>query len=93
MPEPIRCKVVTQTGQLFEGRAASIRAPGYEGGFGVKPGHAPYLVELRPGRLVLLDEGGGERFVLDLERGYLIVAADACTVLVESLPDEEESPG
>ena len=89
MPESIRCKVVTQTGLLFEGQAAGIRAPGYEGGFGVKPHHAPYLVQLEPGRLVLLDEQEGERFGLDLERGYMIVAADECTVLVESLPPEE----
>jgi F-type H+-transporting ATPase subunit epsilon len=89
VPEPIRCKVVTQTGQLFEGQVAGIRAPGYEGGFGVKPGHAPYLVQLEPGRLALLGGDGSERFGLDLEHGYLIIAADECTVMVDSLPPEE----
>ena len=79
----IRCRVVTPMGLAFEGEAASIRAPGYEGGFGVLPKHAPLLAQLGEGRLVLKDEAKAEVFGLDVEGGFFLVARDECTVLVE----------
>jgi F-type H+-transporting ATPase subunit epsilon len=84
MASAIHCKVIAPAGVLFEGEAASIRGPGYEGGFGILPRHAPYLVQLAAGRLSLRGEDGTECFGLDLESGFLMVARDQCTVLVEA---------
>lgn len=83
----LHCKVVTPTGTLFDEKAASLRAPGFTGGFGVLPRHAPYLVRLQEGPLVLQDEEGGECFHLEVESGYCLVARDECTILVEKVKD------
>ncbi len=81
------CKVVAPTGVLFEGEVAQLKGPGWEGGFGLKPRHSPYLVALKQGPLSLEDASGGEIFHLDVESGYLIVARDECTVLVEKVAE------
>ena len=85
----LRCSVVAPTGELFAGEVAGIKGPGWEGGFGVLPGHAPYLVRLLAGRLVLQGPDGGELFGADIEGGFLQVARDECTVLVEGVRAEE----
>jgi F0F1-type ATP synthase epsilon subunit len=81
------CKVVAPTGVLFEGKADQVKGPGWEGGFGLKPRHSPYLVALKAGSLSLEDAQGGELFSLEVESGYLIVARDEVTVLVERLAE------
>ena len=85
MASTIACKVVTPTGVVFEDAVAAINGPGWEGRFGILPHHAPYLVRLVAGRLILKDAGGAERFGLDIVGGYLIIAHDRCTVLVEGV--------
>lgn len=85
----INCRVVTPTGVLFDGEAASLAAPGFTGGLGVLPGHAPYLVRLESGRLVLKDESGAESFGLDLVSGYLLVARNEATMLIEELAEND----
>ena len=85
----LSCQVVAPTGLLFEGEAAQVKGPGWDGGFGLKPRHAPYLVALKAGPLVLEDEAGAEVFRLEVESGYLIIARDECKVLVEKLVQAE----
>ena len=85
MAKAIRCKVVTPTGVVFEGEVAGIRGPGWEGGFGILYKHAPYLVRLREGRLILQAEDKSERFGLDITAGFLMIAVNDCTVLVEGV--------
>jgi len=82
--------VVAPAGLLFEGEAAQVKGPGWEGGFGLLPRHAPYLVALRAGALALDDAGGKEVFRLQVESGFLLIARGECTALVE-LPPEPES--
>jgi len=86
----IACKVVAPTGVLFEGEASMVHGPGWKGGFGLKPRHAPYLVALKAGPLSLEDSAGAQLFSLEVESGYLIVARDECTVLVERLAEGAE---
>ena len=83
-------QVVAPTGVLFEGQAAQVKGPGWEGGFGLKPHHAPYLVALKAGPLILEDESGAELFSLEVESGYLLIARDSCRVLVEKLAQADE---
>ncbi len=86
----LACKVVAPTGVLFEGAADQVKGPGWQGGFGLKPRHSPYLVALKAGELSLEDAQGGELFSLNVESGYLIVARDEVTVLVEKVADSSE---
>ncbi len=85
MASAIACKVVTPTGIVFEDAVAGIKGPGWEGGFGILSKHAPYLVRLREGRLVLQGEDRGEVFGLDITGGFLMIARNRCTVLVEGV--------
>ena len=87
----IHCQVVTPTGRLFKGEAAQVKAPGWDGGFGLKPRHAPYLVALKAGPLVLEDGSGGELLRLEVESGYLLIAKEQCTLLVEKVAEAPEA--
>ena len=62
MADPIRCKIVSPTGVLYEDEVFAIKGPGWEGGFGLLSRHAPYLVRLREGPLILKNADGAEAF-------------------------------
>ncbi len=81
----IRCQVVAPTGIVFDGDAASVKGAGWEGGFGVLPKHAPYLVRLVAGKLLLEDEQKAELYAADITGGFLLVAEDECTIMVEGI--------
>lgn len=76
-------KVVTPERILFDGEAASLVAPAWDGKVGILPSHAPFLTVLGEGDLdVDLVGGGSERFVVS--GGVLKVLADEVVVLTES---------
>ena len=81
----ITCKVITPQGVVFEGEVASVKAPGYEGGFQLLPRHAPYMVRLETGAMLLLGEDGAELFTLDIDGGFLSIAGNECTILIEGV--------
>jgi F-type H+-transporting ATPase subunit epsilon len=85
----IRCQVVAPTGVVFEGEIDSLKGPGWEGGFGVLKNHAPYLVRLVAGRLILQDDDGAETYGADITGGFLLIARNDCTVLVEGIREED----
>lgn len=85
----IRCQVVAPTGVVFDGEAASVKGPGWEGGFGILPRHAPYLVRLLAGSLLLRDAAKAELFAADITGGFLLVAKNQCTIMVEGIRAEE----
>jgi len=92
MASAIACKVVTPTGVVFDGEVGAINGPGWEGLFGILPHHAPYLVRLVAGRVVLKDgPGGSEIYGLDIGGGFLVIAHDRCTVLVEEVREGTDS--
>src|ERR671929_2047235 len=70
-------KRVAQFSNVFE-----VRAPGVQGGFGVRAGHASFMSQLEPGRLVVVQEGGREELFavgggfLQVDRDHVIVLAD-----------------
>ncbi len=87
MPRPVTCKVVTPTGVVFEDRVMGVKAPGLLGGFEVLGMHAPFMTVMEDGRVSLVDKEGEELFGLFIKGGFLTVADDVCTILVESLPE------
>ncbi len=65
--------------------------PAAEGDMGVLPGHAPMIVLLRGGTIVL-HEGGKPTARLFVSGGFAEVTADRCTVLAdEAIPVAEVS--
>jgi len=74
---------------VFEGRVASLVAPGSEGYFGVLARHAPMVVGLGPGEFSLEDDEGRRRFFA-VSGGYLEVGWDRVTALVDAAESAEE---
>lgn len=57
MATTFRLQIVTQEGVKLDQQVESLRAPGVEGYFGVRRGHAPMITELGIGRLIVREPG------------------------------------
>jgi len=56
--------------------------PGVEGDFGVLPGHAPLISEVRPGVIAVFQDGRAEERIF-VAGGFAEVTGERCTVLAE----------
>jgi F-type H+-transporting ATPase subunit epsilon len=73
---------------LFSGDVTQVDLPGTEGDMGVLAQHAPLVTTLRPGILVIYDEGGPQRVVVN--GGFAEVGPAGLTVLAElAVPVDE----
>jgi F-type H+-transporting ATPase subunit epsilon len=85
----LQVDIVTPRRQIFSGQAAEVRIPGWEGEFGVLPGHENVLALLRGGVCVVVGEDRTEsRFVVG--RGFAEINPDRVTILadVAETPDQ-----
>ena len=87
----LQVRVVAPDSVLYEGPAASVVAPAWDGKVGVLPGHAPMIALLGNGELSIdLAEGGSERFFV--AGGVLRIEGDDLMILTEyggdTAPDE-----
>ena len=80
-------RVVSPVKIVFEGEAASLVAPAWDGHVGVLPGHAPMLSLLGAGE-VNLDRVGGGSDTFHVAGGVLKVERDVVTLLTEYAGDE-----
>jgi F-type H+-transporting ATPase subunit epsilon len=78
----MRCAVVTQDRQLFEGEVDMVVAPGTEGIMGILPNHAPLLTTLAFGELIV--RHGEEEEIFTVAGGVMEVQPDAVVVLADS---------
>lgn len=83
MARVFRLDIVTRERTVFASRVQSVVAPGVEGYFGVRPGHAPFLTELGVGRVTIRGEHGQE-LRLAVSGGFLEVSSEKATVLAET---------
>jgi len=73
---------------LFSGEVDQVDVPGSEGDFGVLAGHAPMVTTLRPGILVMYQDGGELKVVVN--GGFAEVGPAGLTVLADmAVPLEE----
>lgn len=80
--EALSVRVVSPAEVVFDGDAASLVAPAWDGLVGVLPGHAPLLTLLGSGELAVdLPGGGSERF--HVSGGVMKVEGGRVTVLTE----------
>src|SRR6185295_7671640 len=76
---------------LFSGDVHQVDVPGSEGDFGVLAGHAPLMTALRPGVLVLHNDGAALRIVIN--GGFAEVTPAGLTVLADvAVPVEDFDP-
>ena len=78
----LQVRVVSPDSVLYEGPAASVVAPAWDGRVGILPGHAPMIALLGTGELSIdLPEGGSEQFFV--AGGVLKVEGSALMILTE----------
>ncbi len=77
------CTVATPTRELFSGEVYSLQIPGYEGSYGVLPGHEMLVATNHSGGILTLtlDEAGKEKMQFILYEGATQVYEDSVTVL------------
>ena len=78
---PLHVVVVTPERALYDGAAASVIAPAYDGLVGVLPRHAPFLSLLGTGGLVLRTPQGELRFLVS--GGFVQVVENVVRVVAE----------
>jgi len=81
--------IVTPGGKVLEERVESLVAPGTEGFLGVLAGHAPMIVALKNGP-VMLRKGGAEHFY-SISAGILEVSGQGNVILLCDYAVEKHS--
>ena len=90
----LEVRVVSPASVVFEGAAASLVAPAWDGRVGILPGHAPFLALLGAGELAIDLPGGGSQ-TYQVAGGVMKVDHDRVTLLTEyagSEPPEQVPP-
>lgn len=87
MAEQVQFELVSPERLLVSRPVEMVVVPGVEGDFGVLPGHAPLISEVRPG-VIAVFEGGKVEERIFVAGGFAEVTAERCTVLA----DEAASP-
>lgn len=75
--------IVSPDGSVFRGEAEGVQAPGVEGSFEVRTGHAPLIAAFGVGP-IRLRQPGGDTLVYATSGGFLEVLDNRVTVLAES---------
>jgi F-type H+-transporting ATPase subunit epsilon len=73
--------VISPERTLFDGDAAQVVAPAYDGEVGILTGHAPMMALLGRGTLRITESGAERRFTV--EGGFLQVVDDHVRVVTE----------
>jgi F-type H+-transporting ATPase subunit epsilon len=80
IPKALALDIVTPDKPAVHEEVDEVQLPGYEGAFGVLPGHTPLLALLNPGELWYRKAGAKTSLVIDA--GLAEVLPDRVTVLV-----------
>jgi F-type H+-transporting ATPase subunit epsilon len=81
-------EIVTPEKRVATAECDEVRAPGALGGFGIRPGHTPFLSALEPGRLSYVQGGAETHYAIG--GGFLQVADDRVVVLADTAEAREE---
>ena len=81
-------EIVTPERRVATLQADEVRAPGVLGGFGIRKDHTPFMSQLAPGRLTVVD--GGREVHYAIGGGFLQVADNKVIVLADSAEEREE---
>jgi F-type H+-transporting ATPase subunit epsilon len=74
--------IVTPERRVLSVTCDEVRAPGVQGGFGIRRGHTSFMSALEPGRLTYVE--GGKEHHYALGGGFLQVADDKVYVLADT---------
>jgi F-type H+-transporting ATPase subunit epsilon len=79
---PLSLEIVTPVRRVLTVAVDEVRAPGVEGGFGVRFNHAPFMTALQPGRLTYVEAGREHHYAVG--GGFLQVADNRVIVLADT---------
>jgi F-type H+-transporting ATPase subunit epsilon len=74
--------IVTPERRVLSVACDEVRAPGVQGGFGIRRGHTSFMSALEPGRLTYVEGGRDHHFALG--GGFLQVLEDRVVVLADT---------
>jgi F-type H+-transporting ATPase subunit epsilon len=84
----IQLEVVTPSRRVLSQTVSEVRAPGATGSFGVRPGHMPFIAQMRAGALVATSGEGTVTFAVG--EGFVQVAQDRVLVLAQTADRAED---
>jgi F-type H+-transporting ATPase subunit epsilon len=87
MADMLRVRLVSPEKIVFDGDAAAVVAPAWDGQVGILPSHAPMLALVGSG-VMTIDRPGGGSDSYHIAGGVLKVERDQVTVLTEYAGDE-----
>jgi F-type H+-transporting ATPase subunit epsilon len=85
---PLTLEIVTPERRVLSVTADEVRAPGVQGGFGVRENHEPFMTSLEPGRLTYVE--GGREHHYALGGGFLQVADNRVIVLADTAESAQD---
>jgi len=84
----LQLEIVTPEKRVAKLECDEVRAPGAQGGFGIRRGHTPFLSALEPGRLTVVQ--GAQEIHYAIGGGFLQVADDKVMVLADTAEARDE---
>jgi len=84
----IELEVVTPAKRVLSQAVDEVIVPGWDGLFGVRPGHTPFLARMRAGELEA--KAGDETLLFAVGEGFVEVAMDRVTVLAATAERADE---
>lgn len=85
MADKLKFDLVSPERLVVSAHVDSVQVPGSEGDFGVLPNHSPVMAMIRPGTLVVENDGKTQSYELD--GGFADVTAEGVTVLAETITE------
>ncbi len=79
---PLTLDIVTPERRVLSVTCDEVRAPGVQGGFGVRLDHEPFMTALEPGRLTYVEGGKDHNYAVG--GGFLQVADNKVIVLADT---------
>jgi F-type H+-transporting ATPase subunit epsilon len=79
---PLTLDIVTPERRVLSVTCDEVRAPGVQGGFGVRLNHEPFMTALDPGRLTYVEGGREHHFAVG--GGFFQVADNRVIVLADT---------
>ncbi len=82
LPKKLNVEILTPNKKVYSEEASSIRLPGFEGYFGVFPGHTPLLATLKIGEIKVEKDSKTDYFAAS--GGVVEVLPGSISILVET---------
>jgi F-type H+-transporting ATPase subunit epsilon len=82
MAQRLTLELVTPERPAFSGQGDSVVLPAWEGEMGVLPGHAPFLVQLKPGEVRFKADGDVKSFAVS--GGFAEICGDKVSLFAET---------